>query len=84
MTTNALSEQGRTTTRTELGDSPSRLRKAVTTVRTSRPAQVVTTHRKPVAATVLAIAGAATAALLILRKRATKPAPSWRRPFRRY
>ncbi len=50
----------------------SRLRQAVTTVRTSRPAQAVATHRKPLAATVLALTGAATAILLILRKRTTR------------
>ncbi|GIF16803.1 hypothetical protein [Actinoplanes teichomyceticus] len=79
MTTNAP-EQVRTDM--DPDSSPSRLRQAVTTVRTSRPAQAVSTHRKP-AAGLLALAGAA-AALFLLRKRTTKPVPSgWRSAIRR-
>ncbi|MFI1996123.1 hypothetical protein [Actinoplanes sp. NPDC020271] len=71
MTTNAPDK-----VRTTDLESPSRLRQAVTTVRTSRPAQAVSTHRKPVGVGLLALTGAATAVLLLLRKRNTKPAPS--------
>ncbi|WP_436520574.1 hypothetical protein [Actinoplanes sp. HUAS TT8] len=81
MTTNAT-EQLHTTTPDDL-DSPSRLRQAVTTVRTSRPAQAVSTHRKPVAATLLALTATAAAALFLLRKRLAKPAPRPRFPFLR-
>ncbi|GAA4601828.1 hypothetical protein BJY16_004037 [Actinoplanes octamycinicus] len=67
------------------GTSPSRIRKAVTNVRDSRPAQAVATHRKPVTAGLLALAGAATAALFALRKRRAKTSRSaWRPAFRRH
>ena len=83
MTTNAPEQLLDTSTTAET--SPSRLRKAVTTVRDSRPAQTVATHRKPVAAGVIALAGAVTAALLALRKRRAKPARSaWRPTLRRH
>ncbi|KUL39110.1 hypothetical protein [Actinoplanes awajinensis] len=84
MTTNAT-DQVRTITPDELRvTGPSRLRQAVTTVRTSRPAQKVSAHRKPATATLLALAGVATAALLYLRKRNARPAPSrWRSALRR-
>ncbi|GAA2898348.1 hypothetical protein Acy02nite_84270 [Actinoplanes cyaneus] len=83
MTTNAP-EQARTTSADDL-ESPSRLRQAVTTVRTSRPAQAAAAHRKPVTAGLLAVTGAATAVLLLLRrKRNAKPVRSSRLPtFRR-
>lgn len=82
MTTNAP-EQLHTTPADP--SSPSRLRQAVTTVRTSRPAQAVTTHRKPAAGVFLALAGATTAVLLLLRrKRNTRPQrATWRPPFTR-
>ena len=85
MTTNAPEQFRTTTTPAELAaNSPSRLRQAASTVRTSRPVQAVSTHRKPVSAGLLAVVGAATAALFVLRKRNAKPAPSgWRAVLRR-
>lgn len=73
-------EQLRTTTSDD-PESPSRLRQAATTVRTSRPARAVSTHRKPVTVALLGLSGAAL--LLYLRKRNTKPTPTRFSRFRR-
>ncbi|AEV83287.1 hypothetical protein ACWT_2265 [Actinoplanes sp. SE50] len=82
MTTNAPDKVRDSYDSAESESSPSKVRRAVTAVRTSRPAQAATTHRKPLAATVLALAAAAAAATAILRKRAAKPRRSaWRPGF---